>query len=145
VTTGLENSHKAAARRTRLAALDPWRAAEAEAMTEDELAAEVRKRCRARNFWVYHTHDSRRSDKGFPDEVIVGSWVIYRELKTETKELSADQLKVIARLQAAGADVGVWRPADLMSGRIDRELDALRMTSRRREGAVDINPYAQED
>lgn len=98
-------------------------------MSEEELDSEINKRCRVRNLWTYHTYDSRRSEKGWLDRVIVGAHVAFRELKTERGRLSSEQLDVIARLEAAGADVGVWRPSDLLSGRIDRELDAVRRES----------------
>lgn len=62
---------------------------------------------------VYHTHDSRRSQPGWPDLVIVGhKRFIIRELKTQTGRLSDAQNEWISRLARAGVDVGVWRPSD---------------------------------
>jgi hypothetical protein len=119
-------SHLAEARKARLATLDPWRGAEAGRMTEDQLLTVVRQRIRSHSLWGYHTYRSDRSDKGFPDLVILGCKILYRELKTETGKLTPAQLDVINRLTTAGADADVWRPADLMTGRIDRELTALR-------------------
>lgn len=75
----------------------------------------------------YHTHDSRRSAPGFPDLVLVSTRrarVLFRELKTDKGRTSKDQLKWLAGLTAGGADTGVWRPADLVSGRIVAELSA---------------------
>lgn len=74
---------------------------------------------------VYHTHDSRRSAPGFPDLVLVSSRrkrVMYRELKSSKGRVSADQQAWLGALALAGQDVGVWRPADLLSGRIVEEL-----------------------
>lgn len=59
---------------------------------------------------------------GFPDWHIIGTRVLWRELKTMKGQPSAAQKKVLARLAAAGQDVDIWRPVDLYSGRITREL-----------------------
>jgi hypothetical protein len=74
----------------------------------------------------YHTHDSRRSRKGFPDLVLCGSRVLYRELKTETGKVTPEQQRWGDRLQQAGEDWSVWRPADLRLGDILRELTEIR-------------------
>lgn len=54
------------------------------------------------------------SISGWPDLVLwaPGHHVLYRELKSNTGRLSTEQLSVLASLEAAGADVGVWRPKD---------------------------------
>lgn len=64
--------------------------------------------------------------KGFPDLVIVGSGVIYRELKSAKGRLAPEQVAWGRRLESAGQDWAVWVPADLESGRVERELRALR-------------------
>lgn len=38
--------------------------------------------------------------------------VVFAELKTDKGQLSVDQVRVLASLEAAGAEVRVWRPAD---------------------------------
>nr|PZM91078.1 MAG: VRR-NUC domain-containing protein [Thermocrispum agreste] len=99
----------------------------AAAMSEAELLAAVRQACRTLGLLCYHTHDSRRSERGFPDLVIVGAErVIYRELKSARGRLSAEQRAWLDALVRAGQDADVWRPGDLYSGRIIRELVALR-------------------
>jgi hypothetical protein len=70
----------------------------------------------------YHTHDSRRSRKGFPDLVLCGSRLLYRELKTQVGKLTAEQERWGDLLRHAHQDWAVWRPVDLRSGRILREL-----------------------
>ena len=74
----------------------------------------------------YHTRDSRRSPSGFPDLVCVGpGFVIYRELKTARGRVSAAQRRWLDALRDTGASAGVWRPSDLLSGTIARELARL--------------------
>lgn len=51
--------------------------------------------------------------------------MIFRELKTMTGRVRTDQRHVIGILTAIGEDVGIWRPDDLTSGRIVRELTAI--------------------
>lgn len=76
--------------------------------------------------WLpYHTHDSRRSHPGFPDLVLVslrGHGVLWRELKRQTGRVSPAQESWLAALADAGQDVGVWRPADLLEGRVEAVL-----------------------
>jgi len=96
-------------------------------MGEAELLAAVRQTCRTLGLLCYHTHDSRRSERGFPDLVIVGAErVIYRELKSARGRVRPEQRAWLDALTAAGQDADVWRPGDLYSGRIIRELVALR-------------------
>lgn len=73
----------------------------------------------------YHAYDSRRSVPGWPDLVLIGQGIIYRELKSATGTLRPDQRDWRDMLRAAGADWAIWRPADLESGRIEAELRAL--------------------
>lgn len=94
-------------------------------MTEAELQTFVLAMARARGVLVYHTHDSRRSEPGFPDLVLVGAYgVLWRELKTEKGRPSVDQLRWIAVLTDAGQDVGIWRPSQWPEV-IDSEMKAL--------------------
>jgi hypothetical protein len=61
---------------------------------------------------VYHTHDSRRSEAGFLDLVLVRERVLFAELKDEKGHVSDAQADWIAALLGAGASVFVWRPGD---------------------------------
>jgi hypothetical protein len=76
----------------------------------------------------YHTHDSRRSQPGYPDLTIAGSRVIWRELKSGRGRLSPAQVEWGERLQLAGCDWAVWRPADWHSGLVRAELAAIRVS-----------------
>ena len=104
------------------------RADQAKTMPEAVLQWNVEALCDDLGLLHFHTHDSRRSDPGFPDLVIVGRSVLFVELKTEKGRLSAAQGKWLERLDDAEASWFVWRPADLLSGTV---LDVLRGLSSR--------------
>ena len=75
--------------------------------------------------WLYqHNGDSRRSDPGFPDTVLVRDGrLIFAELKTEkkTSKVSSGQLRWLDELGAvAHVEAYLWRPRD-----IDRILETL--------------------
>ena len=94
-------------------------------MTEADLQRAVIDLCRWLGLHYFHDNDSRRNRAGFPDLVIVGQHgVLFRELKTDKGRLRPEQATWLSRLQQAGADADVWRPAD-MPGRIKAELTAL--------------------
>ena len=61
---------------------------------------------------VYHTLDSRGSDPGFPDLVIVRDTVRFWELKAMRGRASAAQLDWLAALAEAGADAMLLSPRD---------------------------------
>lgn len=101
-------------------------------MTETELLCAVtsgsRKRpglCIRLGVRWYHAYDSRRSIPGWPDLVLVGRQIIFRELKSATGTLRPEQREWRDMLSAAGADWAIWRPEDLKSGRIEAELRDL--------------------
>jgi hypothetical protein len=60
--------------------------------------------------------------RGWPDWTIIGTRVLWRELKTGDGQLTTEQRRVGWLLIAAGAEWAIWRPEDLTSGRIEREL-----------------------
>jgi hypothetical protein len=71
----------------------------------------------------HHEVDSRKSKRGLPDLVIIGS---QRELKADDGKLRPDQNAWGGDLVASGSDWAVWKPEDWRSGRIRRELEAIR-------------------
>ena len=89
------------------------------------------------NYWMsYHTHDSRRSDAGFPDLVLVNadlSVVLFRELKMPGKLPSKAQLCWLTVLHNVGMDAKTWWPIDWPE--IERTLTAPRVPyGQQREG-----------
>lgn len=84
-------------------------------MTEAELMANVRQVALLGGWLTYHTHDSRRSDKGFPDLVMVHpitGRTVYVELKSAKGRIRPEQRTWIDALYRGGHEVYVWRPAD---------------------------------
>lgn len=73
----------------------------------------------------YHTYDSRRSEPGFPDSTIVGSRILFREIKSRDGVLSPDQRRWGSRIERAGGDWSVWRPVDWANGTILNQLLAI--------------------
>lgn len=101
-------------------------------MSEEQLLTVVLQMARALRLCTAHFRPARTEQgwrtavsgdgKGFPDLVIVGRRVLYRELKRMGEHPTAAQMGWLTRLEDAGQDVELWRPADLRSGRIEREL-----------------------
>ena len=102
------------------------RAAYAARMPERELQQLVTDLCRLLNLPHFHVRHSTGMTPGWPDSVIIGTRVIYRELKAEHGHLTRDQRAIGGQLKAAGADWKVWRPRDWLDGTIERELRLLK-------------------
>lgn len=82
-------------------------------MNEAALQQLVVDAAKAHGLLTYHTYDSRRSNPGFPDLVIVGAaGVLYVELKSATGRLSPMQTYWLDALRVAGEQVRLWRPSD---------------------------------
>jgi len=100
-----------------------YRAAQARAMTEDELLQTVRDMAATLGWRTYHTHDSRRSETGWPDLVMVRDRrLLVRELKSMRGRVTPAQDTWLTELALAGVDAGVWTPDQLLSGQILNEL-----------------------
>lgn len=101
----------------------------ASTMTEAELQAVIIAHAQRLGFIVYHTHDSRRSQPGYPDLHLVHpkrGVSLFRELKSQKGKLRADQVIWLDGLTATGADAAVWRPIDWFDHTIDTVLDPPR-------------------
>ena len=110
----------------------------AAAMSEDKgpdsLDAHVRRLMKDLGLTGFHVEKSldveknrkNVSVKGWPDWTIRGPrGVLFRELKSQRGRVEPEQREWLDALAADGADVDVWRPSCLLSGRIARELAAL--------------------
>lgn len=95
-------------------------------ISERVFQSQVLQLCKWLGLLAYHTHDSRRSQPGYPDLTIVGPCgVVFAELKTETGRVSPAQQQWLDALAAAGLDAYVWRPSHLHDGVIQERLEAL--------------------
>lgn len=81
---------------------------------EKQFLNQIIKLADIRGWLVYHTHDSRRSQAGFPDLVMVrGGRIIFAEIKSEKGRTSPEQKVWIKYLRTAKRkDVFLWRPSD---------------------------------
>jgi hypothetical protein len=106
---------------------DEYLEREAAAMTEAVLQSRVLGMARELGYIAYHTHDSRRSQPGYPDLHLVSlrrGRSLMRELKTTRGRVSPDQQTWLVALRAAGVDAAVWRPMDLLDGTVLETLTA---------------------
>jgi hypothetical protein len=95
-------------------------------MTERELEKAVAELCHEFGLWRYHVADARSMRAGLPDDLIIGNrGAIWRELKSETGELSWEQEVIGNQFKRLGWDWAVWRPSDLMTGQIRQELEKI--------------------
>lgn len=94
----------------------------AESMSEQQFQDHVVALATRLGWLVYHVYDSRRSVPGFPDLVLVRGHLMFRELKAANGVVSKPQRVWLKALSVANVDAGVWKPKDLVSGRIEREL-----------------------
>ena len=78
------------------------------AMPEEALLRHVRALARRCGYLCYHTHDSRKSEEGFPDVVLTnGKDVIFAELKSRTGKLTEAQSLWLELLRHAGQECHV--------------------------------------
>ena len=96
-------------------------------MTEEQFQDTVVAMCKMLGVAWYHPFFSRRSAAGWPDLALCGKkGFLLRELKTEKGRLTRDQQEWGSMLRNVGLSWDVWRPGDLESGRIQRELLEIR-------------------
>ena len=81
-------------------------------------------------YLTYHTHDSRRSNPGFPDLVLCHPGrrrTIFAELKSTKGHVTRTQDMWLTGLATAGNNVHLWQPYDWVTGGIERELKGPRI------------------
>ena len=111
-------------------------------LLETKFRSKVVKRARELGWRVHYSYDTqqsstRKNKPGFPDLVLVQEGrLLFRELKTDDKnsQLRPEQVDWLKDLELAGADAGVWRPADW--DRIERELNTGEVNDNARCGEI---------
>lgn len=92
---------------------------------EHVFLAQVYKLCRGFNVYAHHCNDATRCHgKGWPDLVLVGKHgALFREVKNSPVDtLRPEQTTVLYLLRASGLDAAVWRPEDLHSGAVAKQI-----------------------
>lgn len=99
------------------------RRALSEAQWQEQLVAIAR----AAGWLVYHPHDSRHSESGYPDLTLVRERVVFVEVKAPAPKgaLSYEQAVWLDRMLKAHAEVYIGRESDTAA------LDAILLPSRR--------------
>ncbi len=93
-----------------------------EGMSEREFQAHVKAEAKRCGWEAYHTHDSRRSDEGFPDLVMIrGPVLLVAELKVKKNTITPAQEKWLQLFEGVGARVFRWRETDWFE--IKKELE----------------------
>lgn len=126
---------------------DEYARMQAEGMTEARFQSIVVAAAQRAGWMVYHTHDSRRSEPGYPDLHLVHETrhlSMMRELKTEKGRISPTQKRWIAALDGAGVDVGVWRPMDWFTERITKQLIGPSVDEIAKKLGVELMPWQRD-
>jgi hypothetical protein len=105
------------------------RAEPSRATTEDQLLGAIRDYARLLGWLCYHVYDSRKSEPGFPDLVLVrGGRLIFAELKKEGGKVTPEQrawlteLGDVARYSMGNVAVEIWYPSEWLTGEIEAKL-----------------------
>lgn len=93
-------------------------------LSEETFRQQVRRIARMYGWeFQYHTHNSQRSDAGWPDEVFIHPRylrAIFVELKSDKGKPTAGQKRWLAALAGCGLEVAIWWPKDM-----DHIIDVL--------------------
>lgn len=103
--------------------VDEYNAQIAAGMSEAKLQELVTGLATALGWLAYHTHDSRRSQAGFPDLCMVrDERVVFIELKAMRGRMSLAQKSWRDALWDSVAEWYCFRPADYLSGLVESTL-----------------------
>ena len=117
--------------------VDQYRNLVAADMPENQLQDEVETIARGLGYLVYHTWNSQHSAAGFPDLMMVNPVsrrLVYAELKSATGKLRPEQAAWLDALDQVAQHINrhlhvdcvlvcIWRPSDLVAGRIHEALE----------------------
>lgn len=104
--------------------LTAWEKTAAGQMLESALQSNILDLATRLQWMSYHTHDSRRSQPGWPDLAMVRRGrLIIAELKQERGRPTAKQAEWLAALRLVpNVEVYLWRPSDWFADRIRQVL-----------------------
>lgn len=104
-------------------------------MREEVLQTRVEELLRTFGWWVFHDQDPRRNQAGLPDTIAMRPGrLLFAELKSEKGRLRPKQAEVRGHLEGVVARIAhgpyspapvsyyLWRPSDLLAGRIAEVL-----------------------
>lgn len=103
-----------------------------DSMSEAQFQQAVIDMAEALQITVWHDEDSRRNNAGLPDLILIGTDVVWAELKKQDGRLRDSQRDFMTKLQHAGQHVLLWRPEHLYDGAIERTLRHISPTRRGR-------------
>lgn len=98
-------------------------------ISEKEFLQQIMTLCKLTGTLVYHTHDSRHSQSGFPDLVMIKEGrLTFAELKSESGKLTVEQAVWLEELKRVTEPpvVRLWRPSDWLE--IERLLQRRNRT-----------------
>ena len=82
-------------------------------MAEKDFQARVVYEAELAGWLVYHSYDSRRSERGYPDLTMVRKpRVIVAELKSERGRITLAQAEWIRAFAKTPVEAYLWRPSD---------------------------------
>jgi hypothetical protein len=101
-------------------------------VSEADLQRAVIALAKLRGWLYFHDTDSRRNRAGFPDLVLLHprtGRLLWVELKAANGRLRPEQVVWLDALRLGGHEVAVWRPADLQSLAVARELSRIEVAA----------------
>jgi hypothetical protein len=99
-------------------------------MSEAQWQALIMQFAKLHGWWAMHPYDSRRTERGWPDLVLIRPpEFVLVELKTDKGRVSPEQRHVLDMLDGCGVEAWIWRPKD--------ERDAFARLARKTTSVLD--------